>query len=230
MNAAEETIGSEEEAQGGRLWRLFEPLRAAVFGRQNERLEYLADTFFKLSPEARAGIVIGGIGGFFILIVSLILLYVAGLEALQSELDSAYSSINRLRQMEATYTVSKAKFRNLEERFRSSNEGLSLVTIIEEKGKELGIKTSFPSGQRDSSMGTTLRDSAMKDYRVAQVSFTVENVGLKKIIDFLIELERLPNMLHVNSVKLSRGFTNKLYLDAEIEVEAFVPPSMAAAQ
>lgn len=209
----------------GRLWRLFSPIRAAVFGRQNERLEYLADTFFKMSPEARAGIIVGGILGFFITILAIIWLYIIGLEKLQTRLDGAYGALNKLRQLDASHAVSTAKSKALADRFSSANQNLSLVTLVEEKAKTMGIKISFSSPQRDTAPGTPLRDSSLKNHRVAQMAFNIENVGLKRASEFIIELERLPNMLHVTSLKLSRGFTNKLYLDAEIEIETLIPPA-----
>jgi hypothetical protein len=204
--------------------KLFLPLRNLVFGPQNERLEYLMDSFLKFSPEQRAAAVVGGILGFLLLLVGLISLYLGASSALQNDLDFAFSSTNRLKEVQVGHLVAKRRFAELESALQI-NQSLSLITLVEAKAKEMGILVGdFPSQQEISTPAAPLNASALKNHRIAKIRFSVNKSGLKKVVEFLVALESLPNRLRVSSLSIKRSFSDKLYLDASVEIEAVLPP------
>jgi hypothetical protein len=204
--------------------KLFLPLRNFVFGQQNERLEYLMDSFLKFNPEQRAAAVIGGVLGFLLLLVGLISLYLGASSALQNDLDFAFSSTNRLKEVQVGHLVAKRRFAELETALQI-NQSLSLITLVEAKAKEMGVLVGdFPSQQEISAPSAPLSASALKNHRIAKIRFSVNKVGLKKVVEFLVALESLPNRLRVSSLSIKRSFSDKLYLDASVEIEAILPP------
>ncbi len=215
----------ESNASPDRLSRLMLPLRSFVFGPQNERLEYLMDSFLKFTPEQRAAAVVGGIGGFVFFLFAIISMYFAASVSLQNSLDAAFASTNRLKEVQSNYTLARQRFSELESALQINHE-LSLITLVEGKAKEMGITVGdFPSQQDISVPTAPLNTSALKNYRLAKVRFSVNRAGLKKIVEFVVALESLPNRIRVTSLIIKRGFTDKLYLDANVEVEAILPPA-----
>lgn len=204
-----------------RFGHILVPIRAAIFGRQNERLEYLMDSYFKLTPEWRSAVLVGGV---FISVLSffgILALYLAALGGLQTRLDQAFQATNELKDFRHTYSITKQKFGDLEQRLETANEGLVLISVLETKAKELGLTTSgFPPQLPTSELPAGNPLSAK--YQSAKVEFRVSNVSLKKIVEFVVAIENLPHMLRVSSLKIKGLYQNKLFFDATFEVEGIV--------
>jgi hypothetical protein len=219
---------TQETARVVAGWReqLFAPVRSAIFGRQNERLEYLMDSYFKLSPEQRTAVVVGGVLAMILLLVGIISLYLSALSGLQSDLDSAFAATNKLKEVQTVHQIARQRYEELDGMLRD-NANLSLITLIESKAKEMGVTVGdFPSQQEVAPPTAPLSNSAFKNHRVAKIRFSISKAGLKKIVEFVVELEKLKNRLRVTSLTIKRGFVDKLYLDASVEVEAIMPPAM----
>jgi hypothetical protein len=212
-------------AEQPRLGKVKASIRAFVFGPQNERLEYVMDSFLKFTPEQRTAAIIGGILGFAVLLIGIISLYFAASKSLQTELDDAFAATNRLKEIQTAYAVTKQRFSELDQSLQINNE-LSLITLVESKAKEMGVSVGdFPSQQEISVPTAPLNTSALKNHRIAKIRFSINRAGLKKIVEFVVALEGLPNRLRVSNLAIKRGFTDKLYLDASVEVEAVLPPA-----
>lgn len=203
------------------LSRLTGPLKIAVFGKNNERLEYVMDSYFKLSPEARTGVIAAAWAGGIVLFLMVIGIYIMMLGHLQNRLDTAFTATNRLSEARQSYQITKQRFDELERRLASANENFVLFSVLEQKAKDLGLQTGgfppqlpvvdFPSA-----------NPLSEKYQSAKVEFRVSNASLKKIIEFVVAIESTPHLLRVSSLKVRGLFANKLFFDAILEVEATV--------
>lgn len=211
--------GQEATQKSWSQWLL--PLRSALFGRQNERIEFVMDSYFKLPPEGRTAVLVGGFLLSVLALVGLVGVYVAALGSLQARLDQAFEATNKLREANHSYQITKQKFSDLEQKLQAANQGLVLISVLEQKAKELGLATNgFPPQlpTTDLPANNPLADK----YQNAKVEFRVSNASLKKIIDYVIAIESTPHMLHVSSLKIKALYQNKLYFDATLEVEGTV--------
>jgi hypothetical protein len=211
---------STDNAQKG-LRRFSQPLKAAVFGKQNERLEFVMDSYFKLPPEGRTAALVGGFALGILILMGIVGLYLAALGSLQGRLDEAFEATNKLREAHTAHAMNRQKFNELEQKLEAANQGLVVISVLEQKAKELGLSTSgFPAQLpvTDLPQGNPLADK----YQNAKVEFRVNNVSLKKISDFVIAVESTPHMLRVSSLKIRSLYQNKLFFDATFEVEATV--------
>lgn len=200
---------------------LFAPVRTAIFGRQNERIEFLMDSYFKLTPEWRSAVLVGGVFASAVGLLGIIAIYIAALNGLQGRLDQAFEATNQIKQYKHSYAVTRAKFNDLEQKLEQANQNLVLISVLETKAKELGLEaSSFPPQLPTTELAANNPLSAK--YQNAKVEFRVSNVSLKKIVDFVIAIENLPHMLHVTSLKIKGLYQNKLYFDATFEVEGLV--------
>ncbi len=211
--------GQEAEQKSWANW--LAPMRSLIFGRQNERIEFVRDSYFKLPPEGRTAVLVGGtVLGVFTLF-GFIAIYIAALGSLQGKLDQAFEATNILREAHQTHLITKQKFSDLENKLQSANQGLVVISVLESKAKELGLATSgFPPQLpvTDLPVNNPLADK----YQNAKVEFRISNASLKKIIDFVIAIEGTNHMLHVVSLKIKGLYQNKLFFDATLEVEATV--------
>jgi len=197
------------------------PIKNFVFGKQNERLEFLMDSYFKLSNESRTGLLVGGIFASITLVISLIVSYMIGLNMLQAQLDTAFSASNQLRDLGGAYASSKAQLMNLEQRINQANEGFVMVGVLEKKAKELNLNTSgFPPQLPVTDFPTN--NPLSEKFQNAKVEFRVSNASIKKILDYIVALESTPNLLRVTSLKIKGLYQDRMYFDASFEVEGTV--------
>jgi hypothetical protein len=197
------------------------PLRNAILGRQNERLEFIMDSYFKLSPEGRTAVVVGGVAGSIFLLISIIGIYLAALTSLQARLDSAFEAVNTLKDARYSYTNNKQKFADLERKLEAANQNLILISVLETKAKELGLQTSGFPAQLPTSDFAASNPLAGK-YQNAKVKFNISNVSLKRIMDLVIAIEATPHLLRVVSLTIKPGYQNKLFFESTLEVEGTV--------
>ena len=197
------------------------PVRTAIFGRQNERLEFLMDSYFKLPPEGRTGVLVGGAVFGALFLVGIVVLYLAALGSLQGRLDSAFEATNKLREAHTSHSMIKQKFTDLEQKIAAANQNLIPISVLEQKAKELGLAASgFPPQLPVTDL--PVNNPLAEKYQNAKIEFRVSNVSLKKIIDFVIAIESTPHMLRVTSLKVKALYQNKLFFDATFEVEGTV--------
>jgi hypothetical protein len=197
------------------------PLKNLILGRQNERIEFLMDSYFKLSPEGRTSVIVGSIIGAIFFVFLVITAYIMALGSLQSRLDEAFSATNKLRELQQSYSIVDSNFRSLEEQISAANEGLVFISVLEQKSKDLGLTASgFPPQLPLTDLPAT--NPLSKRYQSSKVEFRLSNAPLKKIIDLVVAIESTPHLLRVSSLRIRALYQNKLYFDANLEVEGVV--------
>lgn len=208
-------------AQPKRFAVITNPIRNLILGRQNERIEFLMDSYFKLSPEGRTTVLVGGILGGVVFVIAVIALYVMALGNLQNKLDQAFSSTNKLRELQQSYAIADAAYTSLERQVTAANEGLVLISVLEQKSKELGLTASgFPPQLPRTDLAAN--NPLSKNFQSAKVEFRLSNSPLKKIIELVTAIESTPHLLRVTSLRIRALYQNKLYFDANLEVEGIV--------
>lgn len=205
-----------------RNWaQVVQPVRNLVFGRQNERIEFVMDSYFKLPPEGRTAVLVGGFVLGVLTLIGLVAVYVGSLGSLQGRLDQAFEATNKLREQHSSYQLTRQKFTDLETRLASANQNLVLISVLEQKAKDLGLSTN--GFQAQPSVTDLPPNNPLSDkYQSAKVDIRITNASLKKIIDFVIAVESTPHMLRVSSLKIKGLYQNKLFFDANFEVEGTV--------
>lgn len=215
---------ASENAQGDiPKWLL--PLREVVFGKQNERIEYFMDSYFKLPPEGRTVVVAGAFLLAGLVVFCFIAIYLSALSSLQSRLDYSFQAINKLRTKQVDYAVTKRKFDDLDKRIANVTGSLQILSVLEEKAKTLELqisgntKTDKSAGDKDFIRGTLLADK----YKSTRSEFRVSNVSLKKIIDLVVAIESDDKLLRVSDLKIKGLYQNKLFFDASFAVDGIEP-------
>ncbi len=214
-------MNTSAPAQPKRFAVITNPIRNLILGRQNERIEFLMDSYFKLSPEGRTTVLVGGILGGVVFVIAVIALYVMALGNLQNKLDQAFSSTNKLRELQQSYAIADAAYTSLERQVTAANEGLVLISVLEQKSKELGLTASgFPPQLPRTDLPAN--NPLSKNFQNAKVEFRLSNSPLKKIIELVTAIESTPHLLRVTSLRIRALYQNKLYFDANLEVEGIV--------
>jgi hypothetical protein len=192
-------------------------LKQWIFGKQNERMEFIMDSYFKLSPEQRSGTLIGmGVFGILVLF-GLIIIYISMLSSLQQQLDKAYFRASQLRDISLEFMATKQKFNDLQQKLNTANQAGSILTFLEGKTREMGIQGVFPSQIPMTEFPPS--HPLSKGYSQAKLDYKASNLSLKKIIELVIAVENSPQMYKVSSLNIKGTYQNKVFFDAALEIE-----------
>ncbi|NBO37821.1 hypothetical protein EBU99_04480 [bacterium] len=209
------------ESQQGGIPRWLLPVREIIFGKQNERIEYFMDSYFKLPPEGRTAVIAGGFLLAGLIVFGFIGLYLSALSNLQSRLDESFQAMNKLRAKQVEYSVTKKKFDELDRRISGVTQSQQILSLLETKAKSLELqissntKTDKASSEKDFIRGTLLAEK----YKATRSEFRVSNVSLKKIIDFVVAIEGDDKLLRVSDLRIKGLYQNKLFFDATFAVD-----------
>lgn len=201
--------------------QIIQPIRSVIFGKQDERLEYIMDSYFKLSQEGRVGVLIGGVVLGFFALLAMVTIYVAAIRGLHTELENSFEALNKLNDAKISYNVTKNKFNELEAKLSSANSSFSLQGFLETKAKESGLTaTGFPPQIPTTDLAAS--NPLKGRYQFAKVEFRLQNASLKKIIEYVMAVEASPHMLKATTLRIKSRYQDKLYFDATLEIEALL--------
>ncbi len=201
---------------------LIQTIRTFIFGENNNRLDYLIEYFYRFNHERRSLIIVGSIVTGTVLFILTILTYIIGLFSLQENLNSAYSNTNALKEFKAPYMAVHLSFDELVNGIKSANSNLSLVSILDQKAKDIGIQASgFPAKPLVSKFSS--QSSFVDHFQKVSVDFKLTGVSLKKMMEYINVIEQMPNKLKVSKFHLLSITEAKLYFDVLLTVDGLIP-------
>ena len=197
-------------------------LRKTLFGRQNERLEYLIDSYSRLSPEARMGTVVAGTFVGFLAVFGVISLFVMGMGSLEKNLETSLASLNELKVLEAKHTSASQRFKTLSRGLeKATGSGFELITFLDQATKKMGLTdVKF----KDKATITPLPDTNPLSTKLSQVetTFSIKEISLRKIIELVVSIESNKHKLIVTEVSINSFSTEKLFFRANFKVQGYV--------
>jgi hypothetical protein len=196
-------------------------VKEAIFGENNSRIDMILDFFFNLRQEKRAKIVFYSIFGISLSMIVVMILYFWGLHRLQSQLDNAASDLKTLNIIQPNYMAVNNEFNQLLDQLRINNQYSTIVSKLDQKSKDLDVDTSTIP-EKPALIELPGSNPMAGQFQKIKIDYKLNNVSLKKIIDYVTEIQKMPNHFKVSNLEIQQKFGTKLYFDVNITVEAFV--------
>ena len=89
--------------------RVMDEIKKRVLGENNENIEFIMDSFYKLSPSQQSGVFLGVLGFLVIFVFTSFALYVSRVSALEEDLTSGFEAIEELRSLKNKYNYLSSK-------------------------------------------------------------------------------------------------------------------------
>jgi len=188
-------------------------IKTRMFGANNERLDFLMDSFYKLTPPQRNLFFAVGIAAVGILILSAFALYFAEVRSLESELSQSVSSLQELRKQKVLDAAEEKRFSRLVDTIRVKTRGLSFKPFFEKLTKEKGV-TMKDLAEKDVDMDANnpLADSV----REVRIELRVPQISIPRLLNFITEVEKSERYIRLQDVKITGQYGNKLYFDTTL--------------
>ena len=142
--------------------------------------------------------------------------------AMTASVDQIKGNISRTMQAQAqvddllnTYGTLSAQAETLDARLEAG-KSFAPLTWIESIGNEMGIASNIRS--------VTERGTETTDYYVAQtIDVTVNDIDLKKAVELMFKIEKAPQAVRVNDMRIKTDRKDRSQLDLRLEL-AFLKP------
>lgn len=205
------------------LTQIIKSAKTLIFGENNSRLDYLIEKFYQLNHERRSMIIFISIISAIILFILVILIYTIFLFSWQNKLNNAFYNMNMLHEFKNPYTVVHKDFQELINKISNANANISMVSVLEQKAKELGIKTSISGNSNPIITKFPNQNPLAEHFHKETIELKLSEVSLKKIIEYINAIEHMPNKFKVIKFHLISNTSLKLYFDVILTIEVIIP-------
>lgn len=191
-------------------------IQSVVFGNNNERLDFIIDSFHKLEPREQK-IAIGS--GFFVMILIVIMgftLYFYQVESLKQELITSVQALEDLNTLSVLHKREEQRFQEITRGIASKTQSLKNVkTFFENISREVEVNI----GTLDEKVVPLSQgDLFANDLEEIQVEVAINNISLPKILKYVTAIEKSDNALSVVNISIRSRYETKLYFDTKISV------------
>jgi hypothetical protein len=195
-----------------------------VFGPQNERIEYLIDNFFRLTPESRAALALSGVVALVVMCCLIVVGYFSILKKFDNYLDESYTALQNLQVLQYQHARSKGSFSQLKNMIDSSTRNFVFITYVDQKSKELGLEaTNFPAQPPRTSFPAN--HPLYGSYQIEDLTFDVTGISLKQLVDYLVILQSVSPFMALKTLRMRSSLQSKSFLDVRVGLQAIVPMS-----
>lgn len=194
-------------------------LRQLLFGVNNERLDFLMDSFYKKSPQERVIWIGSSIALICSVVAAVVYFYFVRVEALKEELSASFSALHQLRTLKAEDQLESQKIETLIESIEKKTQGLAMKPFFERLSKDLGVTLSNLTEEK---IELDSNNPLSKQVTQVRVLMKMQKISIPRLLKFLIEIEKSSKFLRVSDVKITGLFENKLYFDANLMVRGYV--------
>ena len=190
----------------------FKKVRMVIFGQNNERIDFLMDSFYKLTPQQRTGVLAGGVGLVILFITGAVGFYFSQARALESELGSGIAALQELKH-----------FKNLD--LDQDRRFTELTGIIRRKSN-VNFKPFFEKIAQ--SKNVVIRDINEKvvdlpsddplseSFNRVNIEINVQKISIPRLLGFITEVEKSGNYVRLQDLKVMGQYGTKLYFTADL--------------
>lgn len=198
-----------------KLSPVLDRIRKQILGANNERVDFIMDSFYKLTPKQQTG-ALGALGLFTLgLMAGVFYVYISRINALEYELDSGYKTIQNLRQLAVEYNNEKKRFDWLVTNIEQKTSSLRPKPFFERASNQIGVTLT---SLRTQEVELPLDNILAKDFTHVSVEFGMPKVSIPRMLKFLGEVEKSDKHLYVKNLDIRARYGDKLYFDTEAKI------------
>lgn len=202
-----------------RLLSEIDQLKIRVLGPNNERLDFVIDSFSKLDQNQQKGVLAGLFATIFFFVFIAFWIYFAQVSTLKNNLSESFEAIRQLESLSGQFTKEEKTFDKLLTRVRSKTGSIG------------SFKSHFETISRKESVNiSSLNEKIVKiadenplstEMNQVKVDVDVDNISLPKIMKYIVAIEKSDKFLKVSDLKIRSRYGTKLYFDTQMSVKGY---------
>lgn len=195
-------------------------LRKRVFGANNENLDLLVDSFYKLEPQQRNAVIAGGIAGLVLVVFGFLALYFTQLSSLNRELNKRFDALYEIRDLKADYQREDRRFQGLVDAINGGAGSLRIKPFFEKIANEQGVQIE---GLNEQKSPLPTENALSEKFQEVRVDMRLNNISLPRLLTFLVEVEKAAGFMRIQDIQIRARYGTKLFFDAQIKARGLSP-------
>jgi hypothetical protein len=193
-------------------------VRRSLFGANNERIDFLMDSFYKLSPEHQTGVLAGVVGMLLVFVLGAFTIYYTRINALEDELNASFDALTEVRSLSSTYEQELKRYQELKSAVSRSAAEFKPKPFFESKANQVGVQIA---DLRSQDTEIPAESPLAADFRYTQVEFKLPKVSLPRLLKFMEEVEKSKGSLNVHSLQIRTRYGDRLFFETSAKVIAY---------
>lgn len=195
-------------------------VRVRLFGANNERIDFIMDSFYKLTPQQRNGAFAIGIAAFVGFICAAFLLYFAEVRALERDLSQSLAATQELKKFKALDQLEGKRFAKLVDTIKGKTATLSFKPFFEKMTKEKGI-TPKDLVEKENELDSS--NALSESLKEIQLEMRISQISIPRLLSFITDVEKSENYIRLKDMKITGQYGNKLYFDTTLIFRGYSP-------
>jgi hypothetical protein len=196
----------------GYYTRIVTFLKQKLLGPNNERLDFIMDSFYKLPPNYQSLALLGVIAGVGVVVMLIFSIYFTQINSLERDLTSGFDALRRMRVLAQEYTSEKERLDWLLKSVGSKTGSLRPKPFLEEKANQLGIVLE---GLKSEEVDIPQDNPLSHDFMYVNVDFRLPKISIPRMLKFFEEIERADKGLSIRNLQIRARYGDKLFFDVQ---------------
>lgn len=189
-------------------------LKVRIFGQNNEKLDFLIDSFNKLESGQQKGVLAIGFGLVIGFVIMAFAIYFSYVSSLRHNLNESFTAIRQLEGISSQYVLEKKRYKNLVNRFKRKSDKLGSLKSYFEK---LSIQESVSIGSLNEKIMKINDDNSLSEnMNEVKIEISADKISIPKLLEYVSEVEKGGNFLNVSDLKIRSRYGTKLYFDTKM--------------
>jgi hypothetical protein len=195
-------------------------LRKRTIGANNERLDLLIDSFYKLEPPQRNAVLAGGFAALVVIVLGLTGLYFAQVNGLNRELNKRFDALYELRDLKAQYQKEDMRFSKVVESLTSSGSALRIKPYFEKIANDQSVQIE---GLQETKVPLPNDNPMSEKLQEVKVEMRLNNISIPRLLNFIVEVEKGSGSIRIQDMQIRSRFGTKLFFDVQLKGHGYVP-------
>lgn len=202
----------------GQVFASLNSLRRRLLGANNEKLDFVMDSFYKLSPNQRTGVLAGVVGTVALFVFGAIGLYFSQVSRLKQDLSGSFAALHELRSLRSNYEQESKNYEKLVDAIEKKTRSMSLKPFFEKIANEQGVTLE---GLNDQKAPLPVDNPLSEKIQEVRVEMRLPNISIPHLMSFLVEVEKSNKYLRVQDLQIRGRYGTKLYFDGQAKVRGY---------
>ncbi len=189
-------------------------VRKRLFGANNENLDLLVDSFYKLEPQQRNAVLAGGVGLLGFIVFGFVALYFAQVSSLNRELNKRFDALYEIRELKADYQREDRRFQALVDAINGGSGATRIKPFFEKVANEQGVQLE---GLTESKAQLPAENALSEKFQEVRVDMRLSNISIPRLLNFVVEVEKSGGFIRIQDIQIRARFGTKLFFDATVK-------------
>ena len=212
-------VAGISEAFKGRSQGAINSLRKSLFGANNEKLDFVMDSFYKLSSSQRTGVLCGIVAAICLFVLAAFGLYFSQVHRLSDDFSNSIAGLHELKALRGQYEQESKNYDKLVETIDKKTKGQALKPFFEQIAQTLGVTLE---GLSDTKVALAADNPLVEKVKEARAEVRLPNISIPRLLNFLVEVEKSNRFLRVQDLKVQARYGTKLLFDGQVKVRGYV--------